>query len=195
MNRNLLLASFLSVFFLAPAFHSPLLGKSLSCGQCQATERDSEACRAACGFSVTGKPAKELFSAMQGIEAGVCKGNSCQTTLQKLDCHWSNSSDSKNASCRYEGKDGKLQTVEGAKARRLGLAVIAKYKWEPSCGAGSCGFHEALQVNCSEVRTQQEKNGNHECRVEVMAAKAKGKSGSREVKRTSDEPQADPSAQ
>lgn len=153
-------------------------GKSMDCAECRQSAKAGADCRSACEFSVTGKPAQELFSAMQGVESGRCKGSTCVTNLTNLDCHWSNSSDSKSASCRFEGSDGNTQTIDGPKARRLGLAVVAKYRWEPSCGMGSCGFHEALQVKCMENRQKSGKKVDHDCTVEVMEAKVKS-SGSK----------------
>lgn len=164
--RSILLACLLSF---------PLNGaeaaKAMDCAECKEAFGEGPACTPLCVKPSTGKKAQELYSAVNSLGISNCTRDSCFADLNGLDCTWSNSSDSRRASCNYETADGKKATVEGAKARRLAKAMEATGEVIVSCGAGTCGFRNPLEVNCEELRKAKNKKLglSYECRVMAVA--------------------------
>jgi len=164
--RSILLACLLSF---------PLNGaeaaKAMDCAECKEAFGEGPACTPLCVKPSKGKKARELYSAVNGLGISSCTKDSCFADLNSLDCTWSNSSDSRRASCNYESADGKKNTVEGAKARRLAKAMEASGEVVVSCGAGTCGFRNPLEVNCEEQRKSKSKKLGlaYECRVMDVA--------------------------
>jgi hypothetical protein len=160
--RSILLACLLS--FPLTAAHA---AKAMNCAECKEAFGQGPACTPICVKPSKGKKAQNLYSAVQSLGISNCTGSSCFANLNSLDCNWSNSPDSRRVSCSYQGSDKKQGSVEGAKARRLAKAMEATGEVVISCGAGSCGFRNALDVNCEEQRKSRKPKMilAYECRV------------------------------
>lgn len=160
-------AALLGLGLFLSAAGSAQAAKAMDCAECKENFGEGPACAPICTPPATGKKAIELYSAMQALGVGSCKGQACSADIKNVECQWSNSSDSRRAHCTYNGKDGKEETVEGAKARRLSKAMMAAGEVDISCGAGTCGFRLPQDADCAEMRKTQNRkiNLSYECRV------------------------------
>jgi hypothetical protein len=104
--------------------------------------------------------AAELYRASQSVTDGACSSGSCSTQLKNLLCTWNNdASEGDRHSCSFAAPNGKEETLEGAKAKRLAKAVKAALgkRADVSCGMGTCGFRDNLDVRCQESRGKGKK--------------------------------------